>query len=230
MDQPDQNGAGSLQSLTAFKGVIWGLFALCFVTLSARASIRFVCFRKLFAEDYLMIVVLGMVLANAILCQIRMDLVYLIDAVGNGDIPPPSDFNEAMPKALHAVLANLLLCILGIWAVKYNFLMFFYRLGSNIRLFRMGLWVVVGITTACLAVVVGTTDYPCTTSSIEFLTTNCSTEEGIGRETSSTIINCSLDIFTDVLIRHGRVASINTQAQNMDWVWFWFTIEFVTGE
>ncbi|KAK8050965.1 hypothetical protein PG993_002350 [Apiospora rasikravindrae] len=271
MDQPAHHGTGSLQSLTAFKGVIWGLFALCFVTLSTRISIRLVCFRKLFVEDYLMIVVLGMMLANAILCQTRMDLVYLIDAVGNGDIDPTPSFNEDMPKALHAVLANTLLCVLGIWAVKYNFLLFFYRLGSNIRLFRIGLWVVVAITTACLAVVLGTTDYPCTTSPVEFLTTHCSTDEGIQRETRSTIINCTFDIFTDVLIiifpisilwkvriplrkklvlacffgmilltiaitlvratvRHGRVASINTQAQNMDWVWFWFTIEFVTGE
>ncbi|KAK7957253.1 uncharacterized protein PG986_006475 [Apiospora aurea] len=270
MDQPAHHETGFLQSLTAFKGVIWGLFALCVVALSTRISIRLVCFRKLFVEDYLMIVVLGVMLGNAILCQIRMDLVYLIDAVGNGDIDRPPDFREDMPKALHAVLANTLLCILGIWAVKYNFLLFFYRLGSKVRLFRIGLWVVVAITTACLAVVLGTTDYPCTTSPVDFLMTQCSTEEGIQRETRATIINCTFDIFTDVLIiifpisilwkvriplrkkivlacffgmilvtigitlvratvRHGRVASINTQAQNMNWVWFWFTIEFVTA-
>ncbi|KAK8127286.1 hypothetical protein PG984_008394 [Apiospora sp. TS-2023a] len=265
MDQPDLNDTGSLLSLSSFKSLTRGLFVLCFVALSIRAGIRFACFRKLFVEDYLMILALGFMLANAVLCQLRMDLVYLVDAVGNGDIAQPPDFDPSLLRAVHAQLVNSIFCALGIWVVKYNFLIFFYRLGSKVRRYRIALWVVVAVTTACLGVALGTQDYLCTTSSIEFITTHCGASAGIKRQKNNTIVNTTLDVLTDVLIivfpivilwrvriplrrkivlacffgmvllkvaiTLVRVALTNSRlAQNMDWIWFWFTVEFVTGE
>ncbi|KAK8029316.1 hypothetical protein PG991_006372 [Apiospora marii] len=254
MIQPDLSDTGSLLTLSSFKGLVWGLFALCFVALSVRAGIRLACFRKLFAEDYLMILALGLMLANAILCQIRMKQIYLVDAVGNGAVAQPPDFAQDLPKAVHAELANSLLCILGVWAVKYNFLMFFYRLGSHVRWYRIALWAVVAVTTASLAAALVCHSYLCTTSSEEFIAANCETAGGGGR-LKNTIVNTTLDVVTDVLskvrlplrkkivlacffgmvllkvaIQLVRVALTNTRiAQNMDWVWFWFTVEFVAG-
>lgn len=46
----------------------------------------------------------------------------------------------------------------------------------------------------------------------------------------------SITIFTIAVtlvratIHHGRVASDNTQSQNIGWVWFWLAIEFSTCE
>lgn len=238
-----------------------------------------------------MIRALGLMLVNAVLCQIYMNPIYIVDAVGNGDIAQPPNFDQTLLKAVHAGLANSILCALGIWAVKYNFLIFFYRLGSNVRRYRIALWVVVAITTACLAVALGTQDYLCTISSMDFISTNCGAAAGIMRQKRNTILNTILDVLTDALskfiqnwmpvpflsrypimltnpsdlvvvfpsvmlwrvripfrkkivlacffgmvllkvaITLVRVALTNsTLVQNMDWIWFWFTIEFVTGE
>ncbi|KAK8059191.1 hypothetical protein PG996_009121 [Apiospora saccharicola] len=146
-----------------------------------------------------MILALGFMLANAVLCQLRIDLVYHVDAVRNGDIAQPPDFDRSLLKAVHAQLVNSIFCALGIWAVKYNFLIFFYRLGSKVRRYRIALWVVVAVTTACLRVALGTQDYLCTTSSIEFITTNCGASAGIKRQKNNTIVNTTLDVLTDVL-------------------------------
>ncbi|KAK6851441.1 hypothetical protein PG995_012563 [Apiospora arundinis] len=203
MDQPTHHGVLStterLLSKTAFKGATWGLFMLCFFSLCGRIGVRLVCFRKLFVEDYLMIVVLGIMLANAVLCQIRVDLVYMIAAVGNDEMEPPPTFPEDVTKATHTALAGGLICFMGIWAVKYNFLLFFYRLGSSLRSYRIFWWVVVAITTACFAILLGITDYQCTNSPVATIAA-CTTEENIARDSRHTIVNCVVDVFTDILI------------------------------
>lgn len=128
-----------------------------------------------------------------------MDLVYMMESVGNGKIMPPPNFLEDVPKALHAVFANTFLCVVGIWLAKYNFLLFFYRLGSNIKPFRIFWWTVVAITTALLAVTIGTSEFKCTTSPVEEILTTCTSKHDIAREWRNSIINCTFDIFTDVL-------------------------------
>ncbi|KAK8092413.1 uncharacterized protein PG998_014898 [Apiospora kogelbergensis] len=185
----------------ALSGVIWGLFALCAISLCGRLSIRIVCFRKLFAEDYLMVAVLGVMLANAILCQTQLDLLYVIEAIGNQgkEARPPPTFAEDVTQATHAALAGGLVCMVGIWAVKYNFLLFFYRLGSRLRPYRIFWWVVVATTTACFAVLLGLYDYQCTSTSVDKIRGTCATKENVDMDSGYTILNCTVDIFTDVI-------------------------------
>ncbi|KAK4206356.1 hypothetical protein QBC37DRAFT_300964 [Rhypophila decipiens] len=200
-DKPVLSTTGHLMSVEAMNGVIWTGFALCLLAFSARAYIRYVCFRRLLIEDYLILFVLGIILGCAIVGQIRLHYVYTMEDVGNGltTVIPPTFF-EDIPKALIAVFSEAVMCTVGIYAVKLNFLLFFHRLGGQIQQYLIFWWVVLVITVGCFATTVALFEYKCTLSDIIVIVTECTSKTDIAREWRNVILTCSLDAFTDVLI------------------------------
>ncbi|KAK2599843.1 hypothetical protein N8I77_011565 [Diaporthe amygdali] len=96
-------------SPTAFNALTWIFFVVCTIAFIARAYIRYVCFHRLLAEDYLMLLALAMHNSQAVLAQIY-----------------------ANQKAFVAVGICINLSMIGILIVKINFLLFFRRIGANI--------------------------------------------------------------------------------------------------
>jgi hypothetical protein len=82
------------------QGIVWGFFALSVLVFIGRIWIRWISMRKLVKEDYLMLFVLCLQLATAIICQLRLRYVYMMEEVGNGLItpPPPADIPRRRPK------------------------------------------------------------------------------------------------------------------------------------
>lgn len=243
-------------------------------------------------EDWIMLIVLGMLMGCAIVAQLRLHYVYIMEDVGNGLIPMPPTFMEDVPKALYGVFAQGLLGTIGIYAVKLSFLLFFYRLGNQITSYLIFWWCVALITLASFGVNMGLLEYKCMLSGLEVIFFECTSKADIAREWRNMIIYCTLDAFTDVLsmsnssipwrplntanahfthpvlclpitilwnirlsmrkrlllcavfgltlftvavtiirgtIHQGRIASDFTQSMNIGWVWFWLSIEFITG-
>lgn len=150
-------------------------------------------------EDWLMGVVLGIQLATAVVAQLRLDLVYEIEDVGNGLIQPPPTFLEDVPKGLHGVFAQAILCVTGIYAIKMSFLIFFYRLGHHITKYLVLWWIVAIITIASYGITMGLVEYKCMLSDVEVIFFQCTSKEDIAREWRNMIAYCSIDAVTDVL-------------------------------
>lgn len=147
-----------------------------------------------------MFFVLCLQLAAAVLCQIRLKYVYTMEEVTSGLKEPPVTFLEDVPKGLRSFIAADVLLIIGLWGVKFNFLLFFYRIFcSTSGLYRKLWWVVVAITIACLATFFGVTPYECTVSDVEVIFTDCLTPEAIRKAWTSIQITSSVDAFNDLL-------------------------------
>ncbi|KAK0736792.1 hypothetical protein B0T21DRAFT_289165 [Apiosordaria backusii] len=147
-----------------------------------------------------MLIVLGMILASAIVAQLRLHYVYMMEDVGNGLIPMPPTFMEDVPKALLGVFAQGLLGSIGVYAVKLSFLLFFYRLGNQITSYLVFWWCVALVTLASFGVTMGLLEYKCMLSGLEVIFFECTSKTDIAREWRNMIIYCTLDAFSDVLI------------------------------
>ncbi|KAL3421936.1 hypothetical protein PVAG01_06092 [Phlyctema vagabunda] len=190
-----------LMSLEAFYGVVWGFFALCVVVFMGRIWIRWISLRKLLREDYLMFFVLCLQLGTAIICQLRLRYVYMMEEVGNGLRTPPPTFLEDVPKGLRGLLAAQVLTAVGLWGVKFNFLLFFYRIFcSTKRIYRNMWWAVVVFTILCFGAFVGLFSYKCVASDVEIILSECTRPSAIRLEWIQVQTTSAIDAFNDVLI------------------------------
>lgn len=146
-----------------------------------------------------MLGVLVLALGSAIVSQLRLHFVYIVDDVGNGVIPMPPTFLEDVPKAFTGVFSLMVLCTVGIYAVKLNFLLFFRRLGGQITEYTILWWIVTLATIVCFGATFGVFEYKCTLSDNNVIFFVCSSKTEIARSWRNMIISCTLDAFTDVL-------------------------------
>lgn len=91
-------------------------------------------------------------------------------------IPTSSGRVEPTPKALagersllNAEFGVEVLFSLTLWSVKFSFLVFFRRLGSNIRGQNVWWWCVMGFTIAALVTIIGTLNYQCESRSLGYI-------------------------------------------------------------
>lgn len=131
--------------------------------MTARLLIRRAILKRLYTEDYLVIVALCLHVSSAILWTIFGDNLYItLDSVQNIlDIPV---FLEKSGLSLHANLANYVIVWTSLWCVKLSFMAFFRSLGRHIKAQRY-LWT--GVLVFILAsyfVCIGVLDYRCLSS------------------------------------------------------------------
>ncbi len=151
-----------LQILTKAKGVEWTAFGLGAIFFAARIGVRIKVFRRLYVDDGLVLAALLFLLVNAILAQVGRDSVELSYAVISGQInPPPADFPKRTEGYLRETIATIIFFFSGLWAIKLSFLVFFKRLGQNVRHQKPVWWTVLAITGTTYLVCLGTIDYRC---------------------------------------------------------------------
>ncbi|KAI0969622.1 hypothetical protein F4678DRAFT_463408 [Xylaria arbuscula] len=178
-----------------FKGIIWTGFALCVIAFSSRISIRAICFRRLFVEDYLMLTALLVLLVTTTLGQLYLRYVYDLIDVSNGVSPSPN-FPSELSKGLRSFAVFMVLNYVGVWLIKLNFLLFFRRLGNHVDKYRYFWWLVVLLNLAAVAACIGLIQYQCVSAPTEFILAHCGGATTITR----TKISASLDAITDGLI------------------------------
>ncbi|KAF4622731.1 hypothetical protein G7Y89_g14295 [Cudoniella acicularis] len=192
---------GELMSLEAFYGVIWGFFALCVIVFIGRIWIRWISFGKFLKEDYLMFFVLCLQLSTTIICQLRLHYVYMMEEVGNGLIAPPPTFLEDVPKGLRGLLASQVITVVGLWGVKFNFLLFFYRIFCRAaRRYQYLWWAVVVVTIMCFAAFIGLMSYKCEASDVTIILSACTQPSAIRLEWIQVQTTSAIDVFNDILI------------------------------
>ncbi|KAI0000714.1 hypothetical protein F4779DRAFT_604521 [Xylariaceae sp. FL0662B] len=189
-----------LLTIKAFHGVVWAGFALCGIAFTGRVTIRVVCFRRFFLEDYLMLVSLLILLTTVILAQLLLQYIYNMEAVGNGVMPPPPTFLNDTSKALRGFAFLMLLNYIGIWLIKLNFLLFFRRLGNRITKYRIAWWIVLLFNVGAGATAIGLIDFKCLLPPSEYIFVNCEGYEKVVTSNTAAIVSCSLDAISDALI------------------------------
>ena len=111
-----------------------------------------------------------MLLTTTVIWDVNKDALYENMAVSAGQLyPPPEDFPQNMERYLHASVAVIIFFYSGLWSVKISFLLFFRRLGQNVKGQRYLWWAVLAVTLATYFCCVGTINYKCQASSFEYL-------------------------------------------------------------
>jgi len=105
-----------------------------------------------------------------------------------------------------------MLALVGILAVKINFLLFFKRLGTQITTYLVFWYIVLFITVACGATNFGLIDYKCIFGSYKYIAMTCSKRQSLRRYLDFQIISVVLDVFSDVLSKSHEVLFIVNSA------------------
>lgn len=192
---------------TLTKILQWVLFTLCLFAFSVRVYIRYVCFHRILFEDYIMLLALGCHLALAILGQIFLGDLYYLTAVEHGGSIDADFFTDAL-QALKAFGVMSIVSIAGIWLIKLNFLLFFYRLGHQVRTYRIFWWIVFVFSIGCGAGCFGLLQYPCMFGGIQTVFVKCATVSATRDTYIHVIMTAVLDIFSDIASKYSQESSI----------------------
>lgn len=188
-----------LVSLEVFHGITWAGFALCVIAFSSRVAIRVMCTYRLLAEDYMMGISLCLLLAATIIGQLSIKYIYIMVDVSNG-ATPSADFLSQTTTGLRSFGVLMILNYVGIWLVKFNFLLFFRRLGNRVKKYRVFWWVVLAYNIAAGAVVIGLIDFKCVMPDAAIVFATCSGAESVIGSYTAAKVSCTLDVIGDAMI------------------------------
>ena len=152
--------------------MIWACLGLTFCFVAFRIYVRFHVYRKLFDDDYFVILAWLILLTCNILWHVRktLDIVYLSFYVGYGAEKPTPYYIKHLVNWLRILFAELFLNMIGLWCIKFSFLAFFRRLSHNVSGQKILWWFVTICTIAALAISIGVAYYPCIFATFEFET------------------------------------------------------------
>lgn len=180
------------------QGVIWGGLAIAVIFVGVRIFARLKTFRKIFADDAFVVFALILALTSAILWQIFAKYMFQLLAVAYGTPPGPNfptDF-EHYGKASAAVV---IFFYSTLWAIKISFLIFFKRLGKNVRRQKLLWWPIFGFTMATYFASIGIIPYNCHMDSLDEVLRDCSTNSATRFQEINIKLNCLWDVLTDFL-------------------------------
>ncbi|KAI0100907.1 hypothetical protein GGR51DRAFT_531356 [Nemania sp. FL0031] len=184
----------------AFKIILWVLTGLCTVTFGLRLIVRFATFRYFLAEDYIVAFAWAILISIAVLLQLFLGDIYQTQRVENGIEVPTAEFPSVLLSGLRVDGIVLILDTIGIWSIKFSFLLFFRRFGRQIQSYMNCWYVAVAITAAAGIAHIGLIPYQCIFTGFVQLLGKCSSTSTIGHIYRQYIGSVVIDIASDVAI------------------------------
>ena len=137
-------------------------------------------------------------LASAIIWQSFMahDMYEVMNVFAGLELPGPSFMSDGHAYS-SATLAILILFFSTLWSIKFSFLLFFKRLGKNVRRQKLLWWPVAGFTLGSYMIALGIIPYRCFVKSFLYIVENCSTDSATKYRRFSLLLHCILDVLTD---------------------------------
>ncbi|MCJ1241299.1 hypothetical protein MMC14_009303 [Varicellaria rhodocarpa] len=186
-----------------FLGHHWAVVAisLCFITF--RIGVRIKYFRRIWADDMLIMAAWIMILVTACLHQIEGTNLYNQYPLVTGKLSPTPEHLAGERSLLRAELAEFFLFYTALWCVKLSILVFFRRVFGDrqqIPWLRTWWWAITGFTIASWAACIGTMPYSCLLKPLPYILARCAVQSGIDYVWINLRLSCATDIVTDVLI------------------------------
>jgi hypothetical protein len=139
----------------------------------------------------------AVLIALAILLQLFLGDVYLILHAENHQSVPVLDFPSHLLAGLRADGIAILLNTLGVWLIKLSFLLFFRRLGREIRLYMIIWYVAFALVIATGATHIGLIPYDCTFGSLYHITVECATVSKVSQIYARYKASVVIDVISD---------------------------------
>lgn len=122
---------------------------------------------------------------------------YYIMAVSAGLELPGEGFASLAESYFKSTVAVIILFYSSLWSIKISFLLFFRRLGKNVRGQNVVWWPVFSFTLATYFACIGTIQYRCLVNSFAYLAANCKTPAATSFQQITLKLNCAWDVITD---------------------------------
>jgi len=169
-----------------------------------RLAIRFICFRRLFVEDGVMLAAMAFLIALASVLQTYLGDLYELLHVQNMLKAPGLDFADKMARGLKGDAIAIILSIIGLWLIKLNFMILFYRLGYKIRSYLILWWVALVLVVGCGVVNIALIPYDCMLGSMTHITMECAKESRVNNIYTVYIATVAVDVLSDIIGTHIR--------------------------
>lgn len=134
-----------------------------------RLTVKIRSFHKIYSDDYLVIAAWVLLLGSAVLWQVEAPNLYELFAVTSGEKPLTSSFVARNIDLLRSLTPFALLFYSCLWTVKVSFLLFFRRLGLNVRGQKVWWWCVLVITLLTWAATIADHNYKCSIRPIAYI-------------------------------------------------------------
>lgn len=111
----------------------------------------------------------------------------------------PQELTRRLTAAWRAVGVAVVLSTLGIWSIKMNFMLVFYRLGHLITIYNTLWWIAVAVIIICGAINLGITPYDCLFEDFASIKANCPVASKIDYINSIYKANIAVDVISDFI-------------------------------
>ena len=179
--------------------VLWVGVATCAAVCVMRFCVRYVCFQRLFVEDYLMVAAMAVLTAMAVVAQIYLGDLYELLHVQNMLKAPGPDFINQMARGLRGDAIVIVLSIIGLWLIKLNFLLLFYRIGNKIQSYRILWWVALVLVMSCGVINLGMVPYDCMLGDFMHISVVCAAESRVNQIYTLYIVSVVIDVLSDLI-------------------------------
>ncbi|KAF2687328.1 hypothetical protein K458DRAFT_296574 [Lentithecium fluviatile CBS 122367] len=183
----------------AFFATMWIFTGVTLAFVLARLGIRLRIGGKLAWDDALVVLAWLMLLATAIVWKIYMPLEYRHYATVRGEYLFDTVAIRNFDKLMKVIAPMNILFYSGLWAIKFSFMLFFAKLGNQIRSFKIWWWIVLAITAIAYIGCIADIQWECTTT-LTGVSVNCATYPRIAWVNRTLQANCGLDVGSDLLI------------------------------
>lgn len=155
--------------------------------------------QRVFAEDYVMVLALAIIASITGVLHTYLTTIYIILQPPEATSLPLEDYSSAITIAWRADGVAIILSAVGTWTIKINFMLFFFRLGHQIRAYKILWWVALVVIIACGAVLLGIIPYDCVFNDSTWVNTNCVTTSRMRYIYSVYQANVALDVLSDLI-------------------------------
>ncbi|THV54438.1 hypothetical protein BGAL_0026g00090 [Botrytis galanthina] len=195
----------SLVKESVFKGIVWGGMAISFLFVSFRLGVRLKNFRRLFLDDFFVVLGWSMIFATTIIWHFAAHDMFMSTAVASGQISPLDDptYISDTEYYLRSSVAVIVLFYSSLVAIKMSFLIFFRRLteGVDNKAQTIQWWTIFGIVIAVWLTCLGTIEYQCLAQPLMVIqSSGCIEQHSVNFQRATLIANCVLDVLSDILI------------------------------
>lgn len=184
------------------KGVMWGVGAIAVIFVCFRFYARIKRFKKFYWDDFFVFMATVITIASIITWQTLVvhDLYEVINVL-TGFQRPKLEFDAHLRRYFDTSLALFVLFNSVLWAIKFSFLIFFRRLGKNVRRQRVLWWPIFTFTVVSYIISVALAAKICVGKSLLDVVQTCGTPSAAKGNRITFIYGFAMDIVTDLAIK-----------------------------
>lgn len=188
------------------EGIMWGVGVVAMIPVMLRFYARIKRFKRLYWDDFFVFIAVIFDIIIVIIWQTSVvyDLYEVMNTLKGFQSPGP-DFAAHGRRYFILSIVVLTFFISTLWAIKFSFLIFFRRLGKNVRRQRLLWWPIFGFTAISYLVALVLNSYQCLGKSLINIFQKCGTKRALTLN-GINVITCSvLDILTDLASKQSFV-------------------------